>query len=385
MFYCPFCGISVKENEKYCLNCGEQLPVDIEKRFVKKKRFNRQWYIPLSITMIILLLFVPFYLFLQYQSAQAKEFYDQGEDNVLNEDYEAAKNNLEKALTYKDNFYDADISLRFVKHAIEVEDNLDDASSYLAELNFQEALSLVNESENLLKNYHGPAVTELIQKILTLRNDISISEINFHLSNDPSIDAIKNYLWEAESIKTEEAEILTGTIRNQIIDYTFSKASEKLNNKQFNDAQLLVEDGLKYAPDSERLQSLRTTIDKEKTAFEIAEQQRIEQAIHMAEEERELNEQDAISLEFINLDRDDQDRLVVRGEVKSIATIPVHSISIEYSLHDRKTELEDNIVFVYPEKLYPEETGKFEFTHYDIDQNLDNININVNKIKWYID
>src|SRR5690625_7311571 len=99
-------------------------------------------------------------------------------------------------------------------------------------------------------------------------------------------------------------------IRDQIIDYTFSNANKKLNNKQFIDAQLLVEDGLKYASESEKLQSLRTTIDKEKTAFEIAEKQRIEKAVHMAEEDRELNELDAINLENVNLEREDRKSVV---------------------------------------------------------------------------
>lgn len=385
MFYCPYCGMSVKNNEQYCVNCGEQLPVDIENRFNRKKQFNRYWYIPFSVLILFFLLLIPFYLFLQYQSTQAKELYDQGEKQVLNEDYQSAENYFEQALAYKKNFDEADISLKFVKHAIDVEKYLSEASMHLEELNFQESLSVVNEAENLLKNYHGSAVTDMINKILTLRNKISISQINYQLNNQPNIDTLKGLLWEAEALKTDEAEELTDLIRNQIIDYTFSKASEKLNNKQFNDAQLLVEDGLKYASESEKLQSLRTTIDKEKTAFEIAEKQRIEKAVHMAEEDRELNELDAINLENVNLERDDQGRLVVMGEVKSVATIPVHSILVEYSLHYKDSELENNKIFVYPDKLYPGETGKFEFTHYDINQEMEKIKINVNKIKWYTD
>jgi len=385
MLFCPYCGISVKEDEKYCMNCGEQLPDDIEKRFKKKKRLNRLWYIPLSLFIIILLSLIPFYSLLQNQNSQAKELYDKGEKSVLDEDYQSARDYFEQALTLKRNFYDADVSLKFVKHVIKIEDYLADALQKLDQLDFQEALTLVNEAENLLKNYHGSAVTEVINKILTLRNEISISQINFQLNDQPNIHDLKGLLWEAEAIKTEEAELLTKMIRDQIIDYTFSNANKKLNNKQFIDAQLLVEDGLKYAADSEKLQSLRTTIDKEKTAFEIAEQQRIEQAIHMAEEDRELNEQDAIELENVSIEQDDQDNLIVKGKVKSVATIPVHSILIEYSLQYKNIDIEKNKVFVYPEKLYPGETGKFEFTHYEMNKNIENTKINVDKIKWYTD
>lgn len=385
MFYCPYCGIKVKDNEHYCLNCGEQLPDDIDKRFKPRKKFNRRWFMPLSLFIFLILLLPPFYFLLQHQNTQAKFYFEQGEASILAQDYSTALDHFEKALSYKNNFYDADISLTFANYAIEIDSLLTEALQHLEELNFAEALSSVNEAEDKLKNFHGPAVSDLINHILSIRNDIHISQINYYLDHDPSIDILKNLLWEAESIQNEEAERLTELIRNQIIDYTFSKASEKLNNKQFNDAQLLVEDGLKYAANSEKLLSLQTAIGKEKTAFEITEQQRIEQAIDMAEEERELNEQDAVQLEQIELDQNEQGRIVVQGEVKSVATIPIHSISISYTISDPYTEIVENTVFIYPEKLYPDETGKFEFTHYDIEEDLEKIDVKVNTIKWYTD
>lgn len=385
MFYCPYCGIKVKDNEHYCLNCGEQLPDDIDKRFKPRKKFNQRWFMPLSLFIFLILLLPPFYFLLQHQNTQAKFYFEQGEASILAQDYSTALDHFEKALSYKNNFYDADISLTFANYAIEIDSLLTEALQHLEELNFAEALSSVNEAEDKLKNFHGPAVSDLINHILSIRNDIHISQINYYLDHDPSIDILKNLLWEAESIQNEEAERLTELIRNQIIDYTFSKASEKLNNKQFNDAQLLVEDGLKYAANSEKLLSLQTAIGKEKTAFEITEQQRIEQAIDMAEEERELNEQDAVQLEQIELDQNEQGRIVVQGEVKSVATIPIHSISISYTISDPYTEIVENTVFIYPEKLYPDETGKFEFTHYDIEEDLEKIDVKVNTIKWYTD
>src|SRR5690625_1469418 len=385
MFHCPYCGIIVKEDENYCIKCGEQLPTDIQKRFKFKKRFNRFWYIPIAIITILLLLSVPFYLLLQSKSTQAKNHYKLGEESILNKEFLSAKEYFEQALTQKDNFYQAEVSLAFTKHALEIENYLNESSIHLDDNNFQEALSLVNEAENLLKNYHGQAATEMIHKILSYRNEINIEQINNQLEDQPTIETLKSLLWEAEKNNNDEADELTNQIRTQIIDYTFSKSNEKLNNNQFNDAQILVEDGLKYATDSEKLLSLQTTINKEKTAFEIAAQQRIEQAIHMAEEDRELNEQDAIKVEKVNVDWDDQDRLVVKGEVTSVATIPVHSILIEYTLMNRDTDLLTNKVFVYPEKLYPDETGKFEFTHYDINQRIKNIQININKVTWYTD
>lgn len=125
-------------------------------------------------------------------------------------------------------------------------------------------MSLINEAESSITNYNGEAVTQLIDKLTAKRGSIKLAQLEQKLSQDPGIDDLKVLLWEADAIQSDEADEMMTSIREQIVDYIFSKASEQLNNNQFSDALLLVEDGLKYAPDSEKLLSLKTTIDKEK-------------------------------------------------------------------------------------------------------------------------
>src|SRR5699024_3371874 len=132
----------------------------------------------------------------------------------------------------------------------------------------------------------------------------------------------------------------------------------------FNDALLIVKDGLKYAPHSDKLQGLQQTIEKEKVAFETAQQERIEQALHLAEEEQAFNEHDAVKVKHAKLTKDDQDRLVITGEISSQATVPIQSVFVEYKIvNDDGDVLETNRVFAFPEKLYPKDVGTFEFTH----------------------
>src|SRR5699024_8342794 len=126
---------------------------------------------------------------------------------------------------------------------------------------------LMSEAESSLKNFQGTAVTQLVNKIITKQDQIKVAQLKNELSSDPDINLLKNLLWEAEEIKNDSAEDIAKNIREQIVDYTFSMASEQLNNNHFNDAQTVIEDGLKYVPDSEKLQSLNTTIEKEKIAF----------------------------------------------------------------------------------------------------------------------
>ncbi len=383
LLHCPYCGSIVKEEESFCVICGDELPKDIHLRSSKKKKFNKYWIATLISFIFILLAINLFNSFLQNRSAQAMEFYELGEKSLEVNDYQAAQDFFSKAVDKKPNFIQGETALEFIQKTFAIEETLQKANEELENSNFQDALTLINDAESSLKNFDGVATTTLVEKIVSNRNTIKIEQLKSLLSDAPPIDELKVLLWEADAIKNPEAVQITDNIRNQIIDFTFTKASEKLSEKQFSDAQFIVEDGIKYAPNSEKLHSLQTTIEKEKVSFEITQQQRIQQAIDTAEEEREMNETDAIEVVSVKPENDDQGNLVVKGEVKSIATIPVSSILVEYSLLTNDKEFLSNEVYVYPDTLYPNESGKFEFTHYDIDQNVEKININVKKITWY--
>jgi hypothetical protein len=323
---------------------------------------------------------------LENRSTKAQDFYNQAEEKVLNGEFAAAEQLFEEALDLKSNFAQADTSLLFTKSAQEVQSSLNDAASLLQENNYQEALSIINDAENDIENFYGPAVSDLISEIITQRNEVEMEQLVEMLQNDPTIDDLKLLLWEADAIDEENAEEIAQSIRSQIIDYTFSKASEQLNEKHFNDALLIVEDGLNYAPDSEKLLSLATTINNEQASFETVQQERLEQAMNTAQEEREMNESEAVDLLEIAVENDEQGNIVVKGEVNSGATVPINSVIIDYViLNENEAEIESNEVFVYPDRLYPEENGNFEFTHFDINESSQNLQVEVNKITWYTD
>lgn len=384
MHHCPYCGTKVRDNELYCIKCGKQLPEDMGYRLKKHKAFNKYWYIPISLLVLFILSSGIYYIFLQNQTAQAKDLYNKAEDSTMDGQYGEAKKLLESALKNNDEFSQASIALNYVQKALNIESDIQKATDHLKKKEFQDALSLINEAENILKNYNGNAISLLIKKLTIKRSTIKTEELKHRLQKNPTIDDLKTLVWEADAIKTDEADTITSDIRNQIVDYTYSKASEQLNDKQFSDSLVIVEDGLKYAPNSDKLQSLKTTIGKEKATFETAQQQRIEQAISSAEEERKLNENDAIELVSVNAASDEQGKLVVKGQVKSVATIPINTILVEYSLISKTgSEFLSNEVYVYPDTLYPDEVGEFEFTHFDINREGKDISIKVDKIKWY--
>ncbi|MBU5266485.1 zinc ribbon domain-containing protein [Virgibacillus proomii] len=384
MLYCPYCGTQTKEDEHYCIKCGKYLPEDRYNRINNKTPWIKRWKLPLISSAVVLLSFLSTYIILEINTAKAKDLYIEGEEKVLKQDYQTAKALFQEALDHKNNFYQAQNSLDFMDTALSIQAVIKEATTLMEKKQFQQALTMLNKSEQKLKDFNGEAVNHIIELITKKRDTIKLNQIKYELEKEPNIDKLKLLLWEAVSIETGEATTITNNIRNQIISFVFTKASEQLNNKQFNDAQLIVKDGLKYAPESEKLLSLQTTIDKEKVAFETAQQNRIEQAMSTASQEQQTNKSNAITLKSIDLTSDDQGNLVVKGQVQNKVTIPINSIVVKYAILTKKgKEILTNEVYIYPDELYPNEEGKFEFTHYDLDEKYINLKAEVKAITWY--
>lgn len=386
MFHCPHCGSSIHEDEQFCVVCGKKLPLDIEDRMKQTKVFNKWWFLPIGIFTSILITVTILFFMSESNIEQAEHHYILGAAHIEEEEFSEALEQFELALDYHPYFTKAKIAFDFLTDAQQMDEELENFHYMLEDKQFNDALEKISMYENELRHLQGPAVNYYINRLASKRDVIEYEQINFELSEQPSIDRLKVLLWEAESINTTDGVALTEQIRSEIINYIFSTASEQLNNNQFNDALILVEDGLKYAAESPKLQSLKSTIDTEKIAFETAQQERIEQAITIAEQEEQYNRNDAIQLDNVTIEVLDSGNIVVEGHVKSAATVPITSVFVEYELNWQGEEpFTTNRVFVFPDVLYPDEHGQFEFTHYDVTLKEKPILINVNKITWYID
>lgn len=382
MLYCPYCGTKVKEDEHFCMQCGKKIP-DIESRLVRK-HFNKWWILPIVTLIVVSIGIIGFAYSLDFRTTKAMGLYTEAEKLLHEEKYEQARELLEDSIKYKKDFSHAQVALEYAIEAIQIKEQLDKAKELLNENEYKASLELLLETEEKLNNYQGPLVSLLVEKIETLHSTVKFAQLQAKIVEDPSINAIRNLIWEAEEINHPEAKELAEQLRNQLVDYTFSKASEALNDKQFNDALLITEDGLKYAPDSEKLQSLLTNINKEKHSFESAIKDRMEQAIDTAFEDYQRNANEAIELVAADLEKNEDHQITIKGQVKSNATVPITSILVEYTLVKDEEEFLTNEIYVFPSTLYPGEYGKFEFTHFDLEEeDTSNLEVSIKKITWY--
>ncbi len=197
-----------------------------------------------------------------------------------------------------------------------------------------------------MRNYTGSLVDQLTTKTNDLRTDTMTQQIAYHLSNDPDMEDLKAIIWKVDGMEHDRAKQLAETARQNLSSITYQKATLLLKEKQFNQAISLIDDTLTYVDSSKQLESLKTTINKEKTVFETAQQERLEQAMSLVEEEKELNQNNALKEIDSTIDIQGE-KVMIKGELKSVATIPIHSIKVAYSLYseDEKKILSNEVFF----------------------------------------
>ncbi|MYL34790.1 zinc-ribbon domain-containing protein [Pontibacillus yanchengensis] len=385
MAHCPYCGTPIYDNESYCVYCGEKLPADLSERVHPDyfNGFNRWWLLPMVVLLLSIISLGSTYFIMEQKTVTAQAKFHTGEQIALEGNYSKAKDYFKAAEMLTHQFPAASQNKQFMKIALQVQSYIDEARNQTYNHQYQSSLETLTAAEELLTNYNGEVVRNLIEDIVLLRNNTKVDQLQQTMEDKPSIEELKSLLWQADSIPTDAAKKITKQIREQIVAHSFSNANERLKQKQFSKARSFVEEGLRYAPNSNKLQSLKTTIEKGKTAFETAQQNRIEQAINAAEKEREKNQTDAVKVTSLEATINEFGDLVIKGKIKSVATVPINSVSLSYILVNGSGEkVLSNEVYSYPDTLYPGETGNVEFTHYDVQNSF---NVKVDKVKWFLE
>ncbi|WP_079709303.1 zinc ribbon domain-containing protein [Paraliobacillus ryukyuensis] len=382
MAYCPYCGSKINTEELFCVECGEKLPVDINERFpAKPKRFRLLSYI-VSLLLLASIGFVCYYLYLNYQENNALIKYQSAEDNLLKMEFQKAHQQLEKSLTFKENFPEAKNLLQFTDVAKNISAAIEDISSS----NYDEKLIAINNGKKQISAFTGTVVDNFQTSLNNQQKEVQLQKVKTKLESEPDIHTLQTILWEAEGIQDPEADEIVTSIQEQLVAYTSTRANDYLTKKQFSNAKKIIEQGLQYVPNSEKLSSLKTTIEKEKTAFETAQEQRIEQAMTAVEAENDKNKNDAVKLKDISISSNDQGEVIVSGELTSVATVPINTIAVHYTItNDDDEVVTENDIYVYPDTLYPDETGKFDHTHFDIDTAASSLQVSIDSITWFLD
>ncbi|MCA0173274.1 zinc ribbon domain-containing protein [Bacillus sp. RAR_GA_16] len=384
--YCPHCGKKRGENEQFCFSCGREL--------ISESRSNRSlsllWrWLPVIMFFLLASSLSGYYFYEESVTKSAIRSFEKGEELAKKKDFKAAQKEFKDAQQKRPRFPAVETNRAIIDTALKVEHSLAQAEQERQQDHYSEALELIRKAEHTTATYKGEVSSHLQEEIASVRTTVMVAELKYDMKGKKSIDELKPVLTRAESLQVDEAKDIASQIRSQLIDFTINEANHYLEENHFTEALTAVEEGLEINKDHEKLSNLKTVIEKRRNSFEEEQQKRIEHAMVVAAKEEEMNRTSAIELTDLKTEITDYNELKVSGQVTSKATVPVNSIGASYKVLDGDgKEFDQGEVYINPDKLFPDDTGKFDFILYDIGEdveNLDEFTVEIDHFTWYLD
>ncbi|PXW92653.1 hypothetical protein DES38_102237 [Streptohalobacillus salinus] len=380
MGYCPNCGSNVHSDEVFCVTCGEKLPADLDMRNTSSGLTKKSLWLPFGSLAIMSLVFLVIWVTASHNKEAAIDYYHAASDDLLLGNYAESEIKLDRALHIHPQFDDATV-LKDVAEIGSAYQSIQSESVYSHETIQQLDNYLIE-----LEPYQGEIADQLRLSISDLIINLRLDDIELRLESTQSVPGLQAILWELEGIASPKALELTQTVKEQLSVHMSSLINNHMTNHQFNEAKQLIETGLNYLPEDDRLLSLKQTVETEQKIFEASLEERMEQAFSQYYEDQEINANDAVDLINISLNTKENGQLYIEGTIKSIATVPIYNVRIHYQLIDENdARLDEHQIYVYPEELFPNDEGQFDFTYLSdafTDQNLE---IEVTSITWLLD
>lgn len=404
--YCHQCGEQLAENSHFCSQCGakvqnqpkktqdsnnvdtlftDETAAGIEVEY-EERRNPLMRYLPVLLPFFSLILVSVILTTYYFQGTRINEevvdLKNSADEAALSGNYQKAKEYLLEAQTKRPNYSVLETDLNAINEAIQYEQTLSLISEQIKKTQFSQASKELASLKDKLNRQHGPLFTPFYQQLDERNIGITVGTVKQELANLNSVDQLASKLSILASMPKKEASAVKEEIINKIVQFSIDEAEAELSNKQFSDAVSIIDKGLQYAINNEKLLSLKERVSQEKAAFELAEQQRIEQAMEAAAQEDLKNRTAAVEVSDFSVDIDEYGDLYLTGSVKNVATKGITGVTIYYTLYDENdVAIDTGDASVYPYELAPGIVGSFEDTYYGVNQN---ISVEIDNITWYL-
>ncbi|KGX91677.1 hypothetical protein N781_03640 [Pontibacillus halophilus JSM 076056 = DSM 19796] len=355
MAYCPYCGTHISyKNEKYCIACGETLPTDLGQRLHETTKW---WKAPLLAFTVAIVAIISTYSYGSYAKSAALQAFQDGESLALEGDYQQAGEKFHNAMSTS-TFPAAKLNKQLINAVSQAYLHLNQAEEHTTNGDFQDAFASVDKAEKQVSLFTGKLVDRVVTDIVSTRNQIAIQSIQAKLDKEPSIQELKVLLAQAEQIPGFDSNDVEETIRERIIQFVYTRANDHLIQREYIEAQELVEDALYYTPESSRLKNLQQIVTEEQIAYEIGNNNPKRSSLKEDENSSPIQ----ITKKEATINPDGHVRVTVT--FKNEATVPLSRIGIQYVL-EGETESTQS-VYATPAELQPGETGTFTYIHHDL-------------------
>lgn len=378
---CHYCG--EKEIEKfsnYCPHCGKRLFMDDRDR--KHYRLSKR---SLYILPAASLALVTGLLFAAYELEAAKNekvvtLQRKTEQAALAGEYRKALHYAEQGIQIRSDYDVLKQEKELIVQMQGYQHDLEQIKKHIQNSNYEKASKEIDLLTRIISGHSSPLYSLLQSELIKADMHVTVGEIKEQINELNSIEQLAEKLKEITVLDAAEADIVKNQIKSKMVMIGSSNAEEDLSQKQFNSAIVTVDKALQYDGDNEKLLSLKDKIISEKTAFEQAEQKRIEKAVTAAKEEKKLKEE-TVKVQGTKVTVDEFGDAITAGKIKNISKSAIHSITVQFSVSTKDgKEIERGKTNVYPNELKPGNEAEFEHITYGVNEE---VTFTIENISWY--
>lgn len=384
--FCPQCGAKVRDTAQEEIAAGTTSLSRLNKVEKAQKQSKLGQIIPLLVPIISFILVTAWLLFSYTQeqtiNKEALKLKEDAEQAALQQKYKEAKQLLEQAIELRPDYETLTINLQAVEQAIEYKEKLEKVSEFIKKTQFDAADKELANLKHELYDKESPIFKPIQEQIKEKEVNITVGKIKTNLNDITTVDELSKQLSLLSSLPEKEARAVRAEIINKIVQITMNQAEQLLKDKQFSTAISIVEKGLQYAVNNEKLTALKQRIQQDKQAFEKAEQERIERAMESAAQEELKNKTAAAEVTELTAKVNEYGDLYISGTIQNKATMNIYSVTVYYQIFDENGRfIGEGDTVVYPYLIEPGGTGTFENVHYGVHEN---VKVIIDNITWYL-
>ncbi len=325
-----------------------------------------------------------FYFFQQKEvNADVLKLKGVAEESAINENYAQAKRLIQQALSKRPSYLALTEDLEVIEKAMEYEKILTSVSKQIQKNNFADASKEITSLKQKLKDVEGPVFENIHKQVEVKEIKITVGTIKKELNGLKTVDQLGGKLSILSSLPEKEASAVKTEIINRIVQISSNEVENELSENNFTEAFAIIEKGLQFAVNHEKLLSLKKRVEQSQIAFGNSEQQRIEQAMEAAAQEDLKNKTAAVQVSDLSVEISEYGDLYISGQVQNVATTSISSITVYFTIYDANNNyIDEGYATVNPYYLEPGEWGYFEDSYYGVYQD---VNVEIDHCTWYLD
>ncbi|WHZ56182.1 FxLYD domain-containing protein [Metabacillus hrfriensis] len=380
---CHYCGErEIEKFSNYCPHCGNKLFLNDRDRKLYRLSKRSLYILPAASFVLVSSLLFAVYEHEAAKNEEVVKLQKKAEQSALAGEYNKALQYAEKGIHLRSGYDVLKQEKELIMLIQEYNQDLEQIKEHIQKSNYDQASTEIDLLTRIISGHTSPLYSRLQSELSKADMNVTVGEIKEQINELNSIDQLAEKLKEVTVLDAAEADIVKEQIKSKMVMIGSLNAEEDLTQKQFNSAILIVDKALQYDGDNEKLLSLKDKILSEKTAFEQAEQKRIERAVTAAKEEKRLKDE-AVKVLETKVTVDEFGDAKTSGKIKNTSKSAIHSITVQFTVSDKDgKEIERGKTNVYPNELKPGKEAAFEHITYGVN---DEVVFTIENIIWYQD